>query len=79
LPYIFIFYIFNGYKKSLYEKFGVKEYWTADPGNKTVCVSFLKDGRYVSRLYSESESIKAHAFPGFEVALPQIFEDLFVE
>ncbi|MCL2096373.1 MAG: Uma2 family endonuclease [Oscillospiraceae bacterium] len=36
-----------GYKKDLYEKHGVKEYWIVSPGEKSVQVYLLKDGAYV--------------------------------
>lgn len=36
----------KGYKKKLYEKCGVKEYWIVDANNKSVEVYLLKDGEY---------------------------------
>ena len=36
-----------GYKKDLYERCGVQEYWLVDPENKTVVVYLLKDGKFV--------------------------------
>jgi len=36
----------RGYKKELYERKGVQEYWIIDPKNKTVEVYVLKDGKY---------------------------------
>lgn len=35
------------YKKDLYEKCGVKEYWIATPGEQTIEVYLLSDGKYV--------------------------------
>jgi len=37
----------KGYKKNLYEKCGVKEYWIADIGNRSIEVYLLSDGKYV--------------------------------
>lgn len=37
----------KGYKKDLYEKFGVKEYWIVDIPNKSIDVYLLKNNRYV--------------------------------
>ena len=37
----------KGYKKDLYEKFCVKEYWIIDILSKSIDVYLLKDGKYV--------------------------------
>lgn len=36
----------RGYKKDLYEKCGVSEYWIVDTSNKSIEVYLLKDGAY---------------------------------
>lgn len=36
----------KGYKKSLYERHGVKEYWIVDPISKSIEVYLLKDSKY---------------------------------
>lgn len=36
----------RGYKKDMYEKCGVKEYWIVSPQEKTVEVYLLEEGRY---------------------------------
>lgn len=36
----------RGYKKDMYEQCGVKEYWIVTPGDKTVEVYLLEDGRF---------------------------------
>ena len=35
------------YKKDLYERCGVREYWLAEPDTKTVEVYLLQDGKYI--------------------------------
>lgn len=43
----------KGYKKNLYEKCGVKEYWIVDPNSKSIEVYLLKDGTYdLDMIYS---------------------------
>lgn len=37
----------RGYKKSLYERFGVKEYWIVNPVDQTIEVHLRKDGVFV--------------------------------
>ncbi|MBR1398192.1 MAG: Uma2 family endonuclease [Selenomonadaceae bacterium] len=34
-------------KKSIYEKYGVKEYWIVDPFSKSVEIYLLKDGKFI--------------------------------
>lgn len=36
----------RGYKKDMYERFGVREYWIVSPREKTVEVYLLKDGHF---------------------------------
>ena len=33
-------------KKTLYERFGVREYWIVDPANEAIEVFVLEEGRY---------------------------------
>lgn len=35
-----------GKKKDIYEKFGVKEYWTINPKDKATIVRHLDNGKY---------------------------------
>ena len=43
----------RGYKKDLYERSGVKEYWIVDPMNKAIETYLLKNGKFVfDNLYS---------------------------
>lgn len=37
----------KGYKKNLYEKTGVKEYWIVDTANKSIEVYLLKENKYI--------------------------------
>ena len=36
----------RGYKKTVYERSGVTEYWIVDPSGKSIEVYLLRDGRY---------------------------------
>jgi Uma2 family endonuclease len=43
----------RGYKKNLYEKCGVKEYWLVDINSYSIEVYLLKDGKYIlDNIYS---------------------------
>ena len=55
-------------KSELYARFGVKEYWLADPANRSIEIFVLEHGGY--RLHSASESgghVKSALLPGFEI------------
>jgi Uma2 family endonuclease len=64
-------------KYSIYEEFGVKEYWIISPSEKT----FLKytldiDGKYQpSKLLTLSEQVYTNILPGFVLNLDEVFED----
>jgi len=64
-------------KLLLYQEFGVKEYWIADPNKNTLNVYFLDSkGRYkLIKIYQETDKIKPILFPDLEIDLMQIFED----
>lgn len=64
-------------KYSVYEEFGVKEYWVISPAEKT----FLKyaldaKGKYQpSKLFTLSEKVESEVLPGFILDLDEVFED----
>jgi Uma2 family endonuclease len=39
---------------------GVREYWVADPETKTLAVHILKDGDYITRVYSDEDMVPVH-------------------
>lgn len=65
------------HKYSIYEEFGVKEYWVVSPGEKTLLKYTLdSDGKYrPSKLFTLSEKVYSEVLPGFELDLDAVFED----
>jgi len=63
------------YKFSLYERFGVKEYWLVDPVYKTVQVYTLGIDKLYGRpaIYSSEDKIKVGIFADLEIDLKIIF------
>ena len=54
----------RGYKKSLYEKHGIKEYWLVDIGNRIIEVYLLKAGRYeISGTYAAYDDWELEDMP----------------
>ena len=69
-----------GYKKDLYEKHGVKEFWLVDPYAKQVIVMLLKDGRYeIVGVYREDDTLRSPTLEGFELDLSRVFDEVFEE
>ena len=67
-----------GYKRDLYAKHGVKEYWLVDPYAKQVMVMLLKDGRYeIVGVYREDDTLRSPTLDGFELDLGRVFDDAF--
>jgi len=61
-------------KHSLYERFGVLEYWIVDPESQTLQVFRLLDGRYPAPLeYGKSDLLVSPLFPGLSLALSEVF------
>jgi Uma2 family endonuclease len=61
-------------KKSMYERFGVKEYWTVDPIYRTVDQFLLVDGRYqFMDTLSEDHMLKSPQFECIHIKLSSIF------
>ena len=60
-------------KKDLYARFGVKEYWIADPANIALEVLTLKAGGYEIHCSAEEKGkVTSHVFPGLEFDLTEI-------
>ena len=61
-------------KHSLYERFGVPEYWIVDPATNTIQVFRLVDGRYPDPLeYGKSDLIESPLLPGLSIPLSEVF------
>jgi Uma2 family endonuclease len=60
----------------LYQKFGVREYWIADPKVKTVTVYIMQqDGEYNDgEVYQTGEKVPVHIFNGHMIDMNAIFD-----
>ena len=62
------------YKRGLYAKYGVEEYWIVDPANRIVTVMLLKDGVLeIAGAYVEGDTLSSAALEGFRVGVSEIF------
>ncbi len=62
-------------KQRLYERFGVREYWLVDPGNRAVDVLGLSEGSYTSVSFaSEGGQVTSRVLDGLTVTLEAIFQ-----
>ena len=62
-------------KFDIYRRSGVREYWIVDPDTKTVSVHVLKSGEYVTRAYTDADSVAVHVLEGCTINLADVFED----
>ncbi len=62
-------------KYSLYEKFGVKEYWIVDPANELVEIFILENDKYKLHSYAEVKGkVKSKVIKGLDVDVKKIFK-----
>ena len=60
-------------KKEIYARFGVKEYWIADPANKALEILTLKAGRYQLHCCAEEKGkLTSLVLAGLEFDLAEI-------
>ncbi len=63
------------YKKNLYEKFGVKEYWLVDIQNDAVEVLCLRERHYISYgAFLKKDNVRSRMFPSLNVKACSFFE-----
>ena len=83
----------RGYKKDLYEKAGVREYWIVDPTIRTIEAYLLSDGKYVldgfygifpdnlgiteQERMESKKEISVSLYDNFSISLEEIFYNLF--
>lgn len=61
-------------KRELYQRFGVKEYWQANPDARNIRVLDWVEGRYGERgLYGLEDRITTPLIPGLEIIVADIF------
>ena len=62
------------YKKTLYARHGVREYWIVDPKGKAVEVYTLgKKGFELAKMYRANEILESPLLPGLKVDLGEVF------
>ncbi len=62
------------YKKTLYARHGVKEYWIVDPDGKTVEIYTLGEkGFELVKVYKAGEILESPLLPGLVVDLKEVF------
>jgi len=60
-------------KFNLYMDAGVREYWVVDPVHKMVMVNLFENGRCITRMYRQHDTVPAAVLPGLTVTLRDVF------
>ena len=62
------------FKRTLYERHGVKEYWMVDPSARNITVLLPGESGYEpTGIYGEGQTLTSPALPGFSLNLDDIF------
>ena len=62
------------FKRTLYERHGVKEYWMVDSDASNITVLLLgEDGYQLAAIYGEGQTLTSPTLPGFNLNLDDIF------
>lgn len=83
----------RGYKKDLYEKCGVREYWMVEPETQTIEVYLLTDGKYkldeVYKIFPDyvelspderehyKNEVRVSLYDDFSIPLQDVFRNVF--
>jgi len=62
-------------KRCLYRDAGVREYWMVDPKNNRVTVYSFRDDGILTETYESADTAPVGIFPGFGIALDQVFAE----
>ena len=64
----------RGYKRTLYARHGVKEYWLVDPAAETVWIHTLRNGSLaLAHTFGREQTLRSPLLAGFELDLDAIF------
>ena len=62
------------FKRSLYARHGVSEYWIVDTAARNVSVLLLREGGFgVAGMYGEGETLTSPTLPGFALNVDEMF------
>ena len=66
----------RGYKKVLYGRYGVREYWIVDPQTQSLEVYALGEGGLaLQSKYGRSQTMESSLFPGMNIELAEVFRE----
>ena len=64
----------RGYKRALYARHGVAEYWLVDPADETIAIHRLQDGALaVAHTFGRGQTLRSPLLAGFELDVDAVF------
>jgi len=64
------------YKRTLYARSGVQEYWIVDPEKETIeALVLTKTGFKTSHIYKKTDALTSDIFPGLTIDLSEVFPE----
>ena len=62
-------------KFRIYQEVGIREYWIIDPETKLTSIHILENGKYITKIYQETDKAPVHILDGFEIDLAEVFAE----
>ena len=64
----------RGYKRALYARHGVAEYWLVDPADETIAIHRLREGALVvAHTFGRGQTLRSLLLAGFVLDLCDVF------
>ena len=63
----------RGYKRELYGKHGVREYWLVDPMAETVTIHRQRNGVALAHTFNRKQTLRSTLLPGLDLHMEDIF------
>jgi len=62
-------------KFRIYQEVGVREFWIIDPETKLTSIHILENGKYLTKIYQDTDKAPVYVLDSFEIDLSEVFAE----